>query len=90
VECLAANANFVIENTGDGSGRAIRVQDPLAAYGTIIEIDCCSGTVIRDGETNIIKYVSGLFPRLLPNRINTFEYTGASANVRFTYYWAWL
>jgi hypothetical protein len=90
VECLAANADFTIENTGDGSGRAIRVQDPAATAGTVIEIDCAAGTVIKDGATNIIQYASGLFPRLLPNRINLFEYTGASANVRFTYYWAWL
>jgi len=83
------NSDFTLKNITD-DGREFEISDSGAVQGTEIQIDCKEGTVVRDGETNLISVFSGLFLRLLGGRTNQFEYTGANCNITFQYKNAWI
>jgi hypothetical protein len=86
IENVVANPDFTLESR---SGASFRIQDAEALGGTTIRIDCAAGTVSR-GDSDIISKVSGQFLRILGGRENRFTYTGAAANVSFSFKEAWL
>lgn len=88
IASLASNTDFTLEATSDAAA-SFRIQDSGALNGTSIVVDCVAGTVKRDG-TDIISKISGQFLRILGGRENRFTYTGAHANIVFSYKEAWL
>ena len=88
IENNAANTNLTFQNITDGN-RSFQIQDAGAANGTVIVINCKTGTVVRD-TTNIIADFSGLFLRLLGGQQNVLKYTGADCDITLQYFEAWI
>ena len=84
----ADNISLSLKNASDGD-RGFEFEDTGALSGTIISVNCRTGTVTLDGNNKIASF-SGLFLRLLAGQDNTLVYTGSSAKIEIFYREAWL